>query len=441
MDSERQPHHAKRHVPISRSAAHQNPRWIWRLCFELVKKRKQPQRKERDKVHYIESMGDSKLYLNVTKIGEQDEGMKYIDAHLVGHKIYGIPYNAENVLIIDTKSDTVDTTTIQGIAGFSKYSCAVPAPYWKGSKLYAIPSDATNVMIVDTTTDTADITSIKGIKPGKSGKNTGFSYADATAVENKIIAVPQDADEVLAIDTEVDMAEVILGSSRLAGSGKYSSIVTVGDKAYGLPFHSAQNIMIYDADTHKVDTTTLKGFSGQAKYVKAVVIRERYIYAIPSHADHVLILDTATNKFDNTTIKIPKDADCDCSKYQAVVTVGHKIYAFPYSASHVLIINTLDNTADVTSISGLTGKFKYVSAVAVGTKIFALPAEADHVMIVDTTTDVEDIKTIARLDGPYKFRKAVLAGSKIYGVPFNSPHVLVIDTSSLGKDSNPHSEL
>ena len=75
-------------------------------------------------------------------------------------KVYGIPYNATVVLIIDPVTDTADTTTITGLTGSNKWLGGILAP---NGKIYGIPYNSTVVLIIDPATDTADTTSITGL--------------------------------------------------------------------------------------------------------------------------------------------------------------------------------------------------------------------------------------------------------------------------------------
>lgn len=60
-------------------------------------------------------------------------------------KIYGIPFDDGNILIIDPVTNTF--TTITGISGFVKWTGGVLAP---NGKIYGIPRSSTSVLIIKT---------------------------------------------------------------------------------------------------------------------------------------------------------------------------------------------------------------------------------------------------------------------------------------------------
>jgi len=62
-------------------------------------------------------------------------------------KIYGIPLNNGNVLIIDPETDTANTTDISGLTGLSKWLGGVLAP---NGKIYGIPLSSGSVLKINT---------------------------------------------------------------------------------------------------------------------------------------------------------------------------------------------------------------------------------------------------------------------------------------------------
>ena len=87
--------------------------------------------------------------VNITTITGITGSSRYAGGVLAPNgNIYGVPYNATNVLIIDPVTDTADTTTITGITGSStKYAGGVLAP---NGKIYCVPHNASNVAVIKT---------------------------------------------------------------------------------------------------------------------------------------------------------------------------------------------------------------------------------------------------------------------------------------------------
>ena len=89
-------------------------------------------------------------------------------------KIYGIPYQTEQVLIIDTADNSIDTSSITGLAGGAKWMRGALAP---NGRIYAAPHFKDFILIIDPMTDSADTTSLHrvthpGLGNGASGQNS-----------------------------------------------------------------------------------------------------------------------------------------------------------------------------------------------------------------------------------------------------------------------------
>ena len=106
------------------------------------------------------------------------------------------------------------------------------------------------------------------------------------------------------------------------------------------------------------------------------------IYCIPRNSTSVLIIDPVTNTVDTTTIS----GLSGVAKWRGgVLAPNGKIYGIPRDSSSVLIIDPLTNTADTTTITGLTGNFKWYGGVlAPNGKIYGIPQNSTSVLIINT---------------------------------------------------------
>jgi hypothetical protein len=101
-----------------------------------------------------------------------------------------MPYNADNVLVIDPENTTISYISVS--SGSGKYAGGVLAP---NGKIYAIPLNAENVLIIDPENTTTTISYISV----SSGSN---QYIGGVLAPNgKIYAIPFNADNVLQIKT------------------------------------------------------------------------------------------------------------------------------------------------------------------------------------------------------------------------------------------------
>ena len=96
-------------------------------------------------------------------------------------------------MIIDPVTNTVDTTTITGLSGGTKWFGGVLAP---NGKIYGIPYNSTSVLIIDPVTNTADTTTISGLYAG-----TVKWIGGVLAPNGQIYCVPRYIDYVLVIKT------------------------------------------------------------------------------------------------------------------------------------------------------------------------------------------------------------------------------------------------
>ena len=157
-------------------------------------------------------------------------------------KIYGIPYYAATVLIIDPVTDS-----------YSASAAPLPAPggadgaKWIGGvlagngKIYGIPAYSTSVLIFDPMTNTADTTTITGL-PGD------FKWLGGVLVGNgKIVGIPGSASTLLIINTTTNTTDT---ATAVGPSGsKWLGGVLAGSngnkRLFGIP-HGARSVLIVE---------------------------------------------------------------------------------------------------------------------------------------------------------------------------------------------------
>jgi hypothetical protein len=147
-------------------------------------------------------------------------------------KIYGIPNSINRVLVIDptaepTAVQLLDSTTpgqLDDPATF-KWYCGVLAP---NGRIYGIPRNAADILVIDPQAGT--------ITREAMGYTAGGSYGGGVlAQDGKIYAVPFSATTVLIIDPATETADqsTITG---LTGASKWSGCVLAPNgKIYGIP--------------------------------------------------------------------------------------------------------------------------------------------------------------------------------------------------------------
>ncbi len=216
-------------------------------------------------------------------------------------KIYGIPYSATNVLVLNSITEAVSTisNTNDILTGTRKWKGGVVAP---NGKIYCFPYDSENILVIDTSNDTLstiDVTSTAGSANKKYGRGV-------MGPSGKIYVMPENSTHILVIDTTNDSVST-LGSNL---SGTYSGgVFAPNGKIYSIP-RTAENILEIDV-TNQTVTTLLSGDSDLTlsnsmtiKWEGGILATNGKIYTIPYKADRVLEIDPKANGDFNSNIPL-----------------------------------------------------------------------------------------------------------------------------------------
>ncbi|EGD78428.1 hypothetical protein PTSG_09123 [Salpingoeca rosetta] len=330
--------------------------------------------------------------VDVTTITGTGAGeLKWVGGVLAGNGlIYGIPFDAPAVLIIDPLTSTADATSLVAVtesAHGGRWAGGVLGP---NGLVYGMPHDADSVLVIDPSTHDIDTTSIVvEMKTGASSTNTSKFLHAVLAPNDLIYGIPRSASAVLILDPATNATD----TTSIAGLGdmefKFSGGSTASRVARGAP-----HVLIIDTATNTIDTTAIAGFSaGVPKWRGGVLANNGRIYGIPSGDRSVLIIDPATDTADTTTISnVPSNL---YSWIDGVLASNGKIYSFPQRGAAVLVIDPATNTADTTTLSvtndgtsgneggGRGGQYKWWGGVRAGNdKLYSIPLGAENIAIV-----------------------------------------------------------
>ena len=127
--------------------------------------------------------------------------------------IYGVPYSAESVLIVDPTTNALDTTTIIGLPSTGgKWSGGVLAP--SNNIIYCFPQGHDSVLKIDPTANTADWNAVTGV-----GISSHKFRSGALANNGLVYGIPYFATFVLIIDPNTDTIDTTtLGGLSAASS-------------------------------------------------------------------------------------------------------------------------------------------------------------------------------------------------------------------------------
>ncbi|MCP5497772.1 MAG: putative Ig domain-containing protein [Leptospiraceae bacterium] len=319
-------------------------------------------------------------------------------------------------------SETADTSTITGIGGSTDWSGGILAT---NGKIYGIPSNSTNVLIIDPSLNTANTSLITGL-PGGSGKWGG----GVLAPNGNIYGNSANSNSALIINPSTNSSD----TSTITNLTSYwiGGVLAPNGNIYGMPM-DATTVYIINPASNSADLSTITGLSGIGKWTGGVLAPNGKIYGIPFNSTNVLIIDPTTNTADTSTI-----TGLSSQQYKwvgGVLSPNGKIYGIPYDSTSVLIIDPNTNTADTTIITGLSGSGKWYGGVlAPNGKIYGIPSTSTNVLVIDPNTDTASISTITGLSGTANkwYGGVIAANGKIYGMPISSTNVIIIDTKSNG---------
>jgi YVTN family beta-propeller protein len=200
-------------------------------------------------------------------------------------KIYCIPYNAANVLVIDPSNDSTYTFGTVSSGGQKwRGGCLAPA----NGKIYGMPYDSDTVLVIDPATDT-----LTTIGPIPSVTATSARFAGCTmSTSGKLYGIPHNAAAVLAINPANDSLSVFGSLGNDAGKWEGGALCVDG-KIYAAPFNSA-SVLVIDPFT---ETTSLFGSfaSGGGKWRNPLLGRDGRIYMLPASTSSDLLVVGSSN--------------------------------------------------------------------------------------------------------------------------------------------------
>jgi hypothetical protein len=195
-------------------------------------------------------------------------------------KIYCIPFNASNVLVIDPTNDT--TATIGSLSsGGQKWRGGCLSPI--NGKIYGMPYDSDTVLVINPATDT-----VSTIGPIPSvGVTTARFAGCAMSTDGKLYGIPYNASSVLSIDTSTDSLSVF--GSLGVDAGKWEGgALAIDGKIYAAPYNSTSILVI---DPFSETTSTFGSFaSGGGKWRNPVLGRDGKIYMLPANIANDLLV-------------------------------------------------------------------------------------------------------------------------------------------------------
>ncbi len=295
-------------------------------------------------------------------------------------KIYGIPFAAQTVLIIDPAAGTATTSTMG--ATFSSTSAYNGGCLGANGRIYGVPNTVATILEIDPVGNTAVQSTF-----GATLVTNEFSWSGAVLARNgKIYGIPFFATDCLIIDTNTTTATATrstLGGGVVLGSGKWNNgCLGPNDKIYGCPSSASNPILVIDTITNTASTITPPTLSGS--YQGCIMGPDKKIYFVPKSATQVLIYDPATNTFTQTNYGL----DLSLQWTDAKIGPDGYIWMSPRSATGYLVINTSAQTATIETVGQtfITTEPKFNSCcLGHNGHLYSIPYGTNTVKICDVT--------------------------------------------------------
>ena len=309
----------------------------------------------------VESRAES---LSVGRVGDQLPGDgKWRGGVLAADgNIYGIPYNATQVLRFDPRTQQA-TLVGDELPGGYKWRGGVLAA---DGNIYGIPCNATQVLRFDPRTQQATLVGAE--LPGGAKW-----YGGVLAADGNIYGIPCDATQVLRFDPRTQQATLV-GAELPGGAKWYGGVLAADGNIYGIPCNATQ-VLRFDPRTQQA---TLVGaeLPGGAKWYGGVLAADGNIYGIPCDATQVLRFDPRTQQATLVGDQLPGDYKW----FGGVLAADGNIYGIPWHATQVLRFDPRTQQATLVGAQ-LPGDYKWFGGVlAADGNIYGIPCDATQVL-------------------------------------------------------------
>jgi hypothetical protein len=304
-------------------------------------------------------------------------------------KIYGVPHDAEDILVIDPATDTATRTDFGTALGAATEKWSGGA-LGRDGKIYCAPQEADEVLIIDPIAGTATLTDFDidlSSTPQGDGRTTKWQGAIA-APDGKIYCIPFSANDILIIDplTQTVTRSTLGATIPLNTSGGvfrwFGGVLAPNGKIYCMPRNSGMVLVIDPLNNSATTTNFGLTLSDSTKWIGGVLGANGKVYGVPRTATDVLVIDTSNDTATRTDFGLDLSA---ANKYQGgVLAPNGKIYCVPRAATDMLVIDPATETATTTNFSiDMSGSTKYLGGtLANNGKFYCIPRNVADILVV-----------------------------------------------------------
>jgi hypothetical protein len=305
-------------------------------------------------------------------------------------KIYCVPHNQTNILVLNPANNTASTSEINITLGpdTSKWIGGVLGP---NGKIYCVPYNATNILVINPANNSASTTEITTITPTNALTGSGKWSRGVLGPNGKIYCVPYNATNILVINPANNSAStseinITLASTTAKWQG---GVLAPNGKIYCVPYEAA-NILVIDPVNNSASTTEIttitptNALTGSAKWVGGVLAPNGKIYCGVHNATNILVIDPANNSASTSAINITLASTTAKWGGGGVLAPNGRIYCGPQSAGNILVIDPVANTASIWSPAGVsyTNSGWIGEVLAPNGKIYCVPYNATNILTI-----------------------------------------------------------
>lgn len=217
-------------------------------------------------------------------------------------KTYFCPQTAKAVMVIDSADDSSYFFDSTGVVASDTAGNMTGSAKWYGiyqganGKLYCVPYNATEVMVIDPSNDSISFIDSAGATTFGGGNLSGAQKWDGACVYgDSIYCSPSNATDFLKINSSAGTCARF--GTVPAGTAKWA-ISTIGpnDRIYMFPYFDNRVLKLNPSDdTFSYLATTIGSIDSTIKIGACTVMPDGRILAVPTEQTQARILDTATD--------------------------------------------------------------------------------------------------------------------------------------------------
>lgn len=341
---------------------------------------------------------------------------KYMTGVEHNNKLYFLPYNESNILIVDLLDDSVSYVNV-GVEGKAKYNMGHLYNDTIVGLPYGIDSEFNYLISLATVTNNVVL---KHIETGV--LNDTKKWHTSVVLDNVLIAMPRgerinkpyfpyrievNLDTLDYMLTDLSSVWEDIDNQTYISNKKYTTLAQCNGKLFAPPYSENDNfdvLAIYNGSWRYIRTQLTQT---SRKYYSHTVASNGKIYFPPAGHDEewsqMLVVDSVTETYKTIDLGIGKES----KKYFAGVEANNKLYYIPRGGCVCEPENTWKSTGDLL-------------------EVLVINLVDDSFYTIDITEYFKDNTTIE------KYNQCVLADNKIFAFPYGESNsfqtLLVFDT-------------